>query len=347
MTKTRLMNSPKAIEAAFKTAAQAQPQFALGVSYAIGSAEPVVFTSGPTRKGGSTAVAPDAPWHIGSVSKSFTSTLVMRFVERGLLDLDAPISEYLSAYQAQMHDDWKSCTLRQLLSHTSGLAANPPKALTRKTCMADSEIGRRTVLAAVWGHPKAAQAGQFLYSNLGYMLAGFVCEVAAQSSWEHLILKELAAPLGLQSLGFGAPAQKGAAFGHKSILGFKRPVDPSRPDSDNPQWMGPAGTIHMTLSDLVKWGQFHLQASRGDQTGLLSTQSCHIMQTPMAEAYGLGWVIETTDTQGQSIWHNGSNTMWYTVLRLFPERQIAIAISTNVFAPHRIDAVLNSLASQV
>lgn len=341
------MGTNGTVESVFKTAAQKQRHFAMGASYAIGLTEPIVLTLGPTTKGGSIAVSNNAPWHIGSVSKSFTSTLVMRLVERGELELDVPISDYLSEYRERMHDDWKACTLRQLLSHTSGLVANVPKLLVRRTYTDTSDQGRRTVLSALWDQPKAAETGTFMYSNVGYVLVGLVCEIVTGSTWEELILTEIATPLGFKSLGFGAPQQEGAPLGHQSILGFKRPVAAMKPASDNPKWMGPAGTIHLSMSDLTKWGQVHMKASSGDQASFLSKESCQVMQTPVAQNYGLGWVIETAGNDGLSVWHNGSNTMWYTVLRMFPERQIAIAISTNVFEPQPIDAVLQDLSSQL
>ncbi|WP_171230877.1 serine hydrolase [Ruegeria sp. HKCCA6707] len=328
----------------FENAAQANPQFALGVAYVVGQNEPKVKTSGPTTFRGSTAVADDAPWHIGSIGKSFTSTLVMRLVDKGMVDLDTPIDQYLPSHKDSMHPDWRSLNLRQLLSHTAGLPANPPNKVMRKTFNNKPSAGRYAALSAMWSEP-LKRSGEFYYSNVGYVLTGFVVEEVTKSTWEELIQTEIGMPFGLRSLGFGAPVPQDAATGHKSILGIPMPVPPQNPLSDNPRWMGPAGTLHLNLRDLMKWGQLHLQACAGHRNDFLELTSCQTMRTPVSSGYGLGWVIQTTKSKPKAVWHNGSNTMWYAVLYMVPEDELVIAAATNTYSPERVDELVKKLVS--
>ena len=328
---------------AFAAAAQARPNYALSLSYSLGSGEPTVMTAGPTTKAGTVPVANNARWHIGSISKSFTATLVMRLVDRGELDLDAPVEQFLSAYESQIHPDWRAVTLRQLLSHTGGAPANAPRSVMRETRDRPPYEGRRAALAAIWSDPLESSPGKFLYSNVGYVLAGLIIEEVMGVSWEDAILTEIAAPLGLSSLGFGAPTEPDAARGHRSFWGFATPVEPEDPWSDNPRWMGPAGTIHLSMDDLARWGQMHIDACAGRVPNFLSQDSCRTMQTSVASEYGLGWVVQSTQPEGSMIWHNGSNTMWYAILLIVPESELVIAIATNIAAAKPVNELARGL----
>ncbi|WP_217358760.1 serine hydrolase [Thalassococcus sp. S3] len=338
--------SPQAVETLFHQAAEAHPHFALGCAFADASGHMTVLAKGPRRKGGDARVATDAHWHIGSITKSVTATLVMKLVERGLLDLDTPIEEVLTQDAGQMHADWRDCTLRHLLSHSAGIQANPSRRQLLAKSSGDLTRDRREVLASFWTQPMRGKPGTFTYSNLGYMLAGLATEEVTGQAWSALVKSEIAEPLGLTSLGFGAPTGAGDPWGHSSILGFKRAVDPMGDGvTDNPPWLGPAGTLHSALPDLLSWGQMHLRAASGQEIeGFISPESARIMQAEILESYGLGWVIQSgNETIGPTVWHNGSNTMWYALLILSPVHDLTLALTTNVYQATRMDALAREM----
>jgi len=329
-------------ESLSRQAASEAPRYALGVGYAKTGEPPVTMTFGPIHKDTSRPVTADAQWHIGSITKSFTATLVMRFVDRQILSLDEPIEAYLPADKEHMHAHWRGLTLRQLLSHTSGLQANAPMADFSKRSDENLHSLRRAVLAPLWTSPLPNPPDAYLYSNLGYVLAGFIVEEVTGRSWEELVLEELAAPLGLESLGFGAPSEEGAPWGHRDLFLFKRKISPQGEITDNPPWLGPAGTIHLNLRDLLRWGQAQIAACEGEPNSILSAASCQEMRKVVAENYGLGWVIET-DKEAPYIWHNGSNSMWYAKLVVFKEHDLVLVAATNVFDAKRIDELVDKL----
>ncbi|MEL6640930.1 MAG: serine hydrolase domain-containing protein [Pseudomonadota bacterium] len=314
---------------------EAAPHYALGVAVSQPDRQSSTYTFGPVHKGAAVDVAPDAAWHIGSISKSFTATLVMQRVDIGDLDLDTPIGTYLS--DNSMDQSWQALTLRQLLSHTAGLPANPGINAMRIRDTENLHSVRHGVLSAMWHKP--VTPGTFKYSNVGYVLAGYILETSTGKTWEEQIKDEIAVPLGLTSLGFGAPSGAATPWGHRNFILVKRPVPADSAGSDNPAWIGPAGTIHMTLADLLAWGQAHVAACAGDNPTLLSQDSCREMQTIVSDNYGLGWVV----MDDGRVWHNGSNTMWYAVLSMDMEKQKVVAVTTNVAQMGPIDALVRDL----
>lgn len=156
--------------------------------------------------------------------------------------------------------------------------------------------------------------------------------------------REVFAPLGITSAGFGAPGRPGKAAAQPRGHGADgKPVEPG-PTADNPQAIAPAGTVHMTLED---WGRFitaHLRGARGeavtaaDGKAFLGAASWTRLHTPPADGYALGWSVGTRPgwargpnpgDAGRILTHNGSNTMWFCVTWLAPEQGYAVLVATN------------------
>lgn len=331
--------------AEFSEITSGETQFAVGAAYAFGRDAAVTVSHGQRRKGSDQMVGPDAPWHIGSITKSITSTLVLRIAAREGFTVDTTLLALVPALAVEMHAEWHELTLRQLLSHTGGLTPNFGAAQMLSGFDADDlRAARLDRLRKHWQKPLPGQRGTFAYSNMGYVLAGTVMEELLDQSWEDLVRQEMATPLALGSLGFGPPKDKDAPWGHQSVLGMKFAKNPEKRGADNPAWLGPAGTVHMSLSDLVAWGQAHLAACRGKMPDFLSAEDCADIQTPIEADYGLGWVVERGGTLGTPvIWHNGSNTMWYAVLALVPEHDLAVAIATNRYDAAFGDAAMKQM----
>jgi CubicO group peptidase (beta-lactamase class C family) len=107
---------------------------------------------------------------------------------------------------------------------------------------------------------------------------------------------------------------------------------------DNPPAIASAGRVHCSLDDLARYAIFHLQ--RGTN-GLLKPETLARLHTPAAgnvadpmENYACGWVVLQRDwAGGTTLWHNGSNTMWYIVMWLAPEKHFAVIVATNIAGP--------------
>lgn len=288
------------------------PDFAHGLGWSQGDSPPQIMAEGPLYRGADASVGTDARWHIGSITKTLTATLALQQVDRGAVDLDGPIGPVLQSPD-NMHQSWHSITLRQLLSHTSGLPTNPPLRLFNAWRALDTQDGLTKVLQTVWDRPVKGPKGRYRYSNLGYMLAGRVLEVATGRPWEDLLRDNIAAPIGLSSLGFGPPLGDEDPKGHRRYFWRSTPMARDSLNSDNPRWLGPAGTVHLSLRDLLTFGRAHLSAGRGTNPAFLSQNSALLMRQEVQKSYGLGFVL-----QDGALWHDGSNTMWYALLIIDP-----------------------------
>lgn len=300
---------------------------AITAGYARGDETPVMLSKGYCYRDGP-AVADDACWHIGSVAKTMTAGLVMRLG----LDLDTPLQSWLPDLAREMHPDWHRISLRALLSHQAGVAPNATSEQMWADATTVPQMRRRAVLAEHWCQPLSSKPGRYRYSNLGYTLAGHIAETLHQTAFETLIQTQIAEPLGLTTLGVGAPNREGDPWGHS---GFFRPkaVSPDHPHADNPRWMAPAGIFHISLRDLLKWGQANMQACHGRRDAFLTQAHYQAMHVTKPGVYGLGWEAAkfkrgdgtTAIVQG----HSGSNTMWVTQLYFDPDAELVLALSMN------------------
>lgn len=341
-------NPQDVLDRLFHELAASQPKYAMAAAMAFGDQAPHVLVSGNQSLDSDIQVGLSQAWHIGSITKSFTATLIMRLSEHGVLDLDAAISGYLEPYTAGMHVDWQSLTLRQLLRHTGGLPANASILSFLHRDVDDATAARIKALQRLWRKPIGSHDGSYEYSNIGYVLAGLVAEQVTGQPWKELIQNEIAGPLNLETLGFGPPTGPDAPWGHGSFLGFPYSIDPKNPGADNPDWMGPAGLMHLSMSDLVRWGQAHLRACAGQQPDFLSPESCVAMRTPGEGDYGLGWIVQSLPgADATVVWHNGSNAKWYAILAMVPEHEFAVAIALNRYDAPAVDAFLRDLIKSV
>jgi CubicO group peptidase (beta-lactamase class C family) len=292
-----------------------------------------IAASGVRRIGDTTEVTTNDLWHVGSITKSFTSALVGKFVERKELSWTSTLGDLLGPSRA---GKFAPVTLVNLLSHRAGLPPNVPPALgaeLRTSSRAVTEQRQRIADAILAGDPASAPGERYLYSNLDYIVAGAILETKTGRSWEELVRSEVLVPLELTSVGFGAP---GTAAALTQPRGHRQPARPGAalvpiepPAADNPPYLGPAGTMHMTITDLARWGQEHLRGERGVDGLLRADTFRRLHEPPQADAiYALGWVVRK-EGDHRVIWHNGSNTLWYAMVAFDPDGDLGIAIATN------------------
>lgn len=271
-------------------------------------------------------------WHLGSVTKSVTATMVARLIESGRMRWSDTVGERFP--DVPVHEDWKPVTLRQLLTHTAGAPANfsflvrlnqPAAGVERTRARRDAVAG---VIAEEPTHPPGER---FAYSNVGFTIAAAMAEAATGESWEDLVTREVFEPLELAGAGFGPPKSPSPAFdqprGHRSAFGWKTGMSD---DADNTPIMGPAGSVHMTLVDVSKYATEHLRGELG-AGGLLAAETYKRLHTPELGDYACGWVVKrpTYDIPHTVYWHNGSNTMWYALVVFIPGKNMAVAVASN------------------
>jgi CubicO group peptidase (beta-lactamase class C family) len=198
-------------------------------------------------------------WHLGSDTKAMTATLLGVLVDQGRLAWTATMAESFPEMADAMDPVFRKVTLAHVLSHRAGLPANVNY---------DAYAGLATVQAQRLALAKAVLAAQplnqpgstYLYSNVGYIVAGALAERITGMDWESALQQYVTSPLGMSSVGFGGlgtPGQIDQPWGH---LEPGKPVLANGPDMDNPPVVAPAGRVHSTIQD---WALFIGDQLRG------------------------------------------------------------------------------------
>lgn len=228
----------------------------------------------------------------------------------------------------------RGITLAQLLTHRSGLAYGPSDKLWARAYSdfrGSGRAQREMYLREALKEGVEAQPGEkYMYSNTGYALAGAMIEKLEGRSWEDLLSERVFEPLGMSSAGFGPPSFPGKIdqpLGHQWVKGKAEPV----PRSDNPVSIAPAGAVHASILDLARYAAFQLCAING-RVGEITGALREFLYTPApGQEYAAGWMVEVRNwAGGRALSHAGSNTMFYTVIWLAPNRHRGFVVCTNV-----------------
>lgn len=286
---------------------------------------------GVRKRGDDTPVTLGDKYHIGSCTKAMTATLAGILVERGLLLWETQLHEVFP--EMTMHPACEKITLRQLLSHSSGLTgftdpeAEDPAFVETVFGSTGTPMNDRLgiiVPALLSQEPRTLPGTAFDYSNMGYITAGAVFEKLTQTPFETLLRREVFTPLGLTSAGFGAAGTAGKIdepYGHGP-----EPIEPG-PDADNPVIFSPAGTVHMSVTDFARHAAFHLTG----KPELISRETLELLHTSVKDAFALGWgVVETEWAGGLALTHAGSNGMFYAVIGVASTKNLAVVCACNL-----------------
>jgi CubicO group peptidase (beta-lactamase class C family) len=285
-----------------------------------------IGAAGVRRKGAPEAITADDRMHLGSCTKAFTATLAAALVADGTLSWSSTVGEVLGASIPAMHDDWRAVTLEQLLRHRGGAPKEPPTGAWRAAfaCTDSPRACRAAFLGALCSRKPTEAAGTFVYSNQGYALAGHMLEVKAGKEYEVLLAERVLAPLGIARAGFGPPkrTEEASPWGHdEQGMPF---------DIDNPNAIAPAGTLHMPLREWGKFIAFHLGAAPPKGLEGAATQLARLHGRASADPFeALGWRTTNREWGGAVLTHAGSNSKWFCVAWLAPEKGFAVIAAVN------------------
>jgi CubicO group peptidase (beta-lactamase class C family) len=290
---------------------------------------------------------------IASVTKTFTSAAIASLVDDGTLSLDDPLRAFLP--ELELRDPYLTAniTLRDLLSHRTGLA-------TTNAPLFSANLGPDQLLPLLRNVESVAPfRASYVYSNLGFTLAGEAAERASGKSWQLLVTDRLLRPLGMTrtTADFAAAPESGnIAVGHALFGGVQRPV------SRGGAWRirtAPAGAVQSCATDLAVWMNFQLGDGTHAGRRLLSADSMAAMHSPYvvsttSEAfrsarevnyfagYGLGWQI--FDFRGHLVWwHSGNGDGQVAYIGLLPELRLGVAVLVNSW---KASALLNIAIAQ-
>lgn len=298
--------------------------------------------AGVRKRGADEKIGFDDKFHLGSYTKAMTATLAAMLVEEGKLKWNSGLFELFPELEAKAAPGWADETLSALLLNRGGMPANLDfDGLWASLWAAKGppREQRLLLLRGVLTKPPLSQPGTtYLYANANFAAAGALSEAAAGKPWEDLVQERLFKPLGMTSAGFGPPGSGSALDQPRGHNDQGIPVGISA-TADNPESITPAGRVHCSISDWSKFVCFHLAGARAvrglaPETGtkLLSKDSFEMLQTsPMGPdlGYAMGWNVSKRSWGGNMLSHAGSNTFWYCVAWISPEKNLAVMACCN------------------
>lgn len=306
----------------------------MGASVAVQQGDTVVqAATGLANARTGVEVTTDTLFQIGSITKSYTATLVMQLVDEGLVDLDTPVAEYLPDFATADPGSSGTVTVRQLLSHTSGIDGDVFDEFGRgDDCVARYVEGMK-------GLAHTNPVGSFFsYCNSGYVLLGRLLEHFRQAGWDDVLTKHLLAPIGAPdtvTLADQAILRR-AAVGHI-------PTGKDGALEVAPAWffsraLGPAGVIAAPTGDVLRFARVHLEDGRAaDGTQVLSPGAVKSMRQlevrlpdpyTLGDGWGLGLILYRAEGP-QVIGHDGTTIGQNAYMRIVPDADLTVVLLTN------------------
>lgn len=254
-------------------------------------------------------------YQIGSVTKQFTSTIILKLVEQGKLSLTDKLDKYIPDFP-----NANKITIENLLSHTSGIY-NYTKDTSFMRHEVEKAFNQQRLFTMIKDKPLDFEPGsKYSYSNSGYMLLGYVIEKVTGKKYEHVVREMIFNPLGMTNSGFDFTHlnNKDKATGYDAIVGTTGTksmiVDSSVSFA--------AGAIYSTPGDLHKWNQ-SLSTEK-----ILKRSSFEDAVKPRKQKYGLGWGIDTIEGR-RIITHNGGIHGFLSHNSIIPSDSVSITILSN------------------
>jgi len=269
-------------------------------------------------------VTADTLFQTGSISKTFTGTLIMMLVEQGKVDLDAPVKKYLTAFKVKDRTVSNKVTVRQLLTHMGGWVGdyfndfgNGDDALD-KMVRDLARLAQIQPLGTIWS-----------YNNTGFNVASRIIEIVTNKPYEQAMQEMLLDPLGLD-MTFFYPSD--ILFTHRFVVGHQKVNDKvlvARPWAIGRAGNGVGGVVS-TVRDLLKYARFHMGNGKKN---LISGKSLKAMRVPQVDAgargmMGITWFIR--QVSGITAYaHGGATNGQQAYFFFIPDREFACAILTN------------------
>jgi CubicO group peptidase (beta-lactamase class C family) len=261
------------------------------------------------------ANTPQTKFRLGSVTKQFTSMAVMMLQERGKLS----VSDLACKYVPDCPAAWQSITIRNLLTHTSGIP--------NYTSLPDFRNFGRTPMtpAAIVDLFKNqpldfAPGEKYSYSNSGYILLGYIIERVSGKSYQDFLRENIFGPLGMVNSGYdGTMLLSHRAAGYAFDAQSNSEINAAYIDMSVPF---AAGALYSTVGDLLLWDQA-LYTER-----LLSKKSLDEMFTPFKSNYAYGWSVGKQFDR-RSIAHGGDIYGFASHIARYPDDHVTVIVLTN------------------
>jgi CubicO group peptidase (beta-lactamase class C family) len=308
-------------------AAQRIPGLALGIV----KSDRIAYVRGFGKAGDSgRAVTPQTPFIIGSLSKSFTALAIMQLVERGKVELDAPVQRYLPWFRVADEEASAEITVRHLLNHTSGLSTKTGRSYQGNGDTSDAALEKAVrKLRSVELTASVGETHQ--YSTINYSVLGLIVQTVAGRSYESYVQTEILDPLEMRDSFTSAAAaeEQGLATGYHYWFGR-----PTAADLPYNRGLVPAGYLISSAQDMTHYLIAQLNGGRYGAASVLSPAGVRELHqpavpTPKADtSYGMGWFVGPINGI-PAIHHQGETFNFHANAVLVPESRTGVIVLMN------------------
>ncbi len=278
-------------------------------------------------------VTPRTLFAIGSITKSFTVTLLGMIEDEGKVDWDEPVRSYLPDFELSDEVATEYMTPRDLVTHRSGLPRHD-------VLWYGSPLTRRELYERLRHiEPNREFREVFQYQNLMYMTAGYLAGQIAGRNWEALVAERIFEPLDMSRSNFSVEdSQKDDdfAYPHTEIDDVLKQIDFRNIDE-----IGPAGSINSSVEEMIRYVQLHMNKGKLGEEQLLSSNNAEQMQMPQMAmrgtiqydelghtSYGMGFFV--TSYRGRKLVHHGGGIDGFiSLLSFMPSENVGMIVLTN------------------
>ncbi len=243
---------------------------------------PHSYYYGYADQGRKTPVTANTIFEVGSITKVFTCLLLAEEINAGNMQLNNPVTEYLSNFSSAANNNLKNISLQELATHTAGFQLHVPKTIKTMPPLMD--------YFSHW-QPSAKIGSQYQYSNIGIGLLGYSLEGLTHQSDNQLYIKNILQPLGMEPIGLNVPKQLQINY----ATGYD---DNGQTSPINMPLFASAGAVKASGDDMLLF----LKAAIGlPGTPQVISQAMHVTQIPYVQTkemlQGLAWEIRVINPQ--------------------------------------------------
>ena len=313
-----------------------------GLAIAVVKNDSLVFATGygVAEIGKSAKATEHTRFAIGSTTKAMTTAALAMLVDEGKLKWDDRVIDYLPDFRLFDPYATRELTIRDLLTHRSGLAATDLLWAVPENSYSIPEMARRLRYVK----PASSFRSTWAYQNVVYSIAGLLIERISGMPWESFVRARIFTPLGmtetepLVSIIRGKPD---VATPHAELRDSVQVVPIRSTDA-----VAPAGSVWSSVADMSKWMRFMLDSGRVGTTRLIAPSTFREIvapqiRAPMSEypalelaqphffSYALGWFVQ--DYHGETVWmHTGSIDGMSAIIGLLPEQRVGVYVLANL-----------------
>jgi CubicO group peptidase (beta-lactamase class C family) len=279
----------------------------------------------------------DTVYRVASVSKPFTSLAIMKLYEEGVIDLDAPITDYLPDFSVKSRfPDSDPITIRSIMAHRAGLPSSSVRLESDFELESYERMSLEDIVKSLKDQYVAYPVGyRYKYQNVGCSLLGRIIEVVTGSEFADYMQDNILNPIGMNDSSFLSSPEIQGKLARGYNLDLDQSILVSYPDISDL----PAGNLYTTLIDMTKALKFLFREGEVNGNQLIKKETLEMMYTDYYSKprdptiCGLSWNLPSLSTGNRVVSKDGAIPGFATSFALLPDEKLGLIIIANTYTP--------------